>query len=134
MKILIDTSTLYSAMANEGRVHELLHFIIERHEVILSDYILEEFKRNIELKLSGSKRESALQDLEIFLSHCSIITKDEYIHNLPEAKKLISLKDSPVLACGMLNEINYLLTSDKEFFNLKMKKIISPNDAWDILI
>lgn len=73
-------------------------------------------------------------DLEIFISHCSIITKDRYIHNLPVAKELISLKDSPVLACGMLDEIDYLLTSDKEFLNLKLKNIISPNDAWDILI
>jgi predicted nucleic acid-binding protein len=73
-------------------------------------------------------------DLETFLSHCSIITKDKYIHNLPAAKELISLKDSPVLACGMMDEINYLLRSDKEFLKLKLKKIISPNDAWDILI
>ncbi len=134
MKILIDTSTLYSAMTYEGRVHDLLHLIIERHDVVLSDFIVEELKRNIQLKLSGPKREGALLDFEIFISHCSIITRDKYIHNLPAAIELISLKDSPVLACGMLDEIDYLLTSDKEFLNLKLKKIISPKDAWDILI
>jgi len=133
MKILIDTSTLYSAMTHEGRVHDLLYLIIERHEVVLSDYIVEELKRNIQLKLSGPKRESALLDLEIVVSLCRIITIDQYIHNLPEAKELISLKDSPVLACGMLDEIDYLLTSDKEFLKLKLKKIILPNDAWNFL-
>jgi predicted nucleic acid-binding protein len=134
MRILIDTSTLYSAMTHEGRVHDLLHLIIKRHEVVLSDYIVEELKRNIKLKLSGPKRENALLDLEIVVSLCCIITKEQYIHNLPAAKELISLKDSPVLACGMLDEIDYLLTSDKEFLKLKMKKIISPNDAWNIMI
>jgi len=83
-------------MTHEGRVHDLLHFIIERNEVVFSDYIVEELKRNIHLILSGPKRECALLNLETFLSHCSVITKDKYIHNLPAAKDLISLKDSPV--------------------------------------
>lgn len=58
-------------MTYEGRVHGLLHFIIERHEVVLSDYIVEELRRNIHLKLSGPKRECPLLNLETFLSLCT---------------------------------------------------------------
>lgn len=75
MKILIDTSTLYSAMVHEGRVHDLIHFIIEKHEVVLSDYIVKELERNIQMKLSGPIRENALMNLEIFVSLCSITAR-----------------------------------------------------------
>lgn len=60
MKILVDTSTLYSAIAHEGRVHDILHLLIEKHNVILSDFIIEELKRNLQLKLSGTKKRECI--------------------------------------------------------------------------
>ena len=64
-----------------------------------------------------------MEKLTIFTSNCQIKKKEEYIQNIFEAKKMISDKDAPILACGMLPDIDYLITSDKEFFEVKSDKI-----------
>lgn len=70
------------------------------------------------------------------MSNCSIIEKDKYLEYLPDASKIISKKDAPVLACGMLPEIDMLLTSDKEFWDVESEKlkILTPKDIDEILL
>jgi len=45
--------------------------------------------------------------------------------------KLISKKDSPILSCAMMPDIDILITSDKEFWNLECDgvMILSPAEA-----
>ena len=44
---------------------------------------------------------------------------------------MISDKDAPIIACGMLPDIDYLISSDKEFWDVQSKEILilSPQDA-----
>ena len=44
---------------------------------------------------------------------------------------MISDKDSPIIACGMLYDIDYIISSDKEFLNVRSTKvkILSPKEA-----
>lgn len=136
MKILIDSSTLYSAIAHSGKVSRTLNILIEEHTIVISDYIAEEINRNFEQKLSEKNKEKALIKFDAFLSGCSIIEKDKYLKHLNDAKDIISKKDAPVLACGMLSEIDILLTSDKEFWEIESAKvkILSPKDIDEILL
>lgn len=69
--------------------------------------------------------------MEIFKRKCEIKTKECYTLFLDEAKEKISLKDAPILACGMLSDIDYLISSDKEFLTVKSKKlkILSPKEV-----
>lgn len=130
MKILVDSSTLYSALVYTGKISELIDILIEEHTIIITDYIVKELKRNIYQKLT-KRREKAMEKLTIFTLNCQIKKKEEYIQNIFEAKKMISDKDAPILACGMLPDIDYLITSDKEFFEVKSDKItiLSPRKA-----
>ncbi len=136
MKILVDTSSLYSAFAYPGRVAILLEIVIEEHTIVLSDLIVEELKRNLSNKLEGHEKNYALSRLELFISRCQVKFKDEYEIYLPEARSLISEKDAPILACAMLPDIDVLLVSDKEFWSLKTEKvtIVKPGDLLRQLI
>jgi predicted nucleic acid-binding protein len=136
MKILVDSSTIYSAIVYSDKKINILDILIEKYTIVISDYIIEELKRNFNNKLTGSHKEKVMKQLDIFISNCQVKTKNDYIQNIRKARKYISDKDSPILACGMLPDIDYLLTSDKEFWNLKIKdvKIITPKVAKEQLI
>lgn len=131
MKILIDTSTLYSAIAFDGKIKEIVDLLIEKHTIVISDYIAIELRMNIEAKVSEDIRQEALQRIDDLIASSLIKKKEEYIKFLPEAMKLVSKKDSPILACAMLPEIDVLVTSDKEFWNLDCDEvlILSPAKA-----
>lgn len=136
MKLLVDSSTIYSAIAHAGKVTDLLDMLIEKHTIVLTDYIIEELKRNFSNKLSEKNIKKALKELNIFISNCEIKKKNEYVQNLLRAKKLISDKDAPIIACGMLSDIDYLISSDKEFWNIHSEDItiLSPENARNKLL
>ena len=114
----------------------ILDLIIKQHTIVITDYIIEELKRNFGNKLSTKQKTKALKQLNIFISNCEVKRKNDYIQNLHKAQEYISDKDSPILACGMLPDIDYLLTSDKEFWALRLKEVIilSPKEAKEKLI
>ena len=136
MKILVDSSTIYSAIVFSDKKVNILDLLIEKYTIVITDYIIEELKRNFKNKLSGNNKNKALNQLNVFISNCQVKEKIDYIQNVQVAKKYISDKDSPILACGMLPDIDYLLTSDKEFWGLKIKdvKIITPKEAKEKLL
>jgi len=136
MKILIDSSTLYSAIAHDGKVSNVLDLLIEEHTIVVSDYIVEELKRNLRKNVSKEKEDEAVDLVEDFVSNCHLKKKDDYLKNLQRAEKKISKKDAPILACGMLSDIDYIVSSDKEFFEIETDEasILSPNEINEILL
>ena len=136
MKILIDSSTLYSAIAHDGKVSNSLDLLIEEHTIVVSDYIVEELKRNLRKNVSREREDEAVDLIEDLVSNCHVKKKDDYLKNLQRAEKKISKKDAPILACGMLSDIDYLVSSDKEFFEIESDKvsILSPNEIDEILL
>ena len=136
MKVLVDSSTIYSSIVFSDKKMNILDLLIEKYSIVITDYIIEELKRNLNNKLTGKQKIKALKQLNILISNCEVKVKNDYIQYISEAQKYISDKDSPILACGMLPDIDYLLTSDKEFWPLKIKdvKIITPKEAKEKLI
>lgn len=136
MKILIDSSTLYSAIAHDGKVSNVLDLLIEEHTIVVSDYIVEELKRNLRKNVSKEKEDEAVDLIENLVSNCHLKKKDDYLKNLQRAEKKISKKDAPILACGMLSDIDYIVSSDKEFFEIETDEasILSPNEINEILL
>jgi hypothetical protein len=128
--VLIDSSFLYSALVYDGKPLGILMMIIEENILVLSDYIIEEVKRNIQNKLDPLLSKRILMELSIFVNGCEIKRSSEYEHLITEAKQMISRKDSPILACGMLSDIDFLISSDKEFWKIKHEKvrIVTPGE------
>ncbi|MBS1263815.1 MAG: hypothetical protein MAG715_01006 [Methanonatronarchaeales archaeon] len=59
----------------------------------------------------------------------------EYSGNIDEARSIISDKDSPVLACAMLPEVDLLITSDAEFGEAEHPdvRVAFPDGAWEAI-
>ena len=125
-----------SATAHDGKVSNVLDLLIEEHTIVVSDYIVEELKRNLRKNVSKEKEDEAVDLVEDFVSNCHLKKKDDYLKNLQRAEKKISKKDAPILACGMLSDIDYIVSSDKEFFEIETDEasILSPNEINEILL
>ncbi|MFW6197140.1 MAG: type II toxin-antitoxin system VapC family toxin [Thermoplasmatota archaeon] len=136
MKILVDSSTLYSAIAHSGKVSSVIELLIEEHTIVVTDYIVEELKRNIRKNVSKEREEEAVDLIEDLVSNCHVKKKEDYLKNLQRAEEKISKKDAPILACGMLPEIDYLVSSDKEFFEIETEEvsIFSPKEIDKMLL
>jgi predicted nucleic acid-binding protein len=133
--VLIDSSFLYSALIFGGKPLKLLDMIIEGHTPVISDYIIKEIIRNIQTKMGVIDSYQFLREFEVFIKGCEVKRGGDYCHLIPPACKVISLKDAPVLACGMLSDIDILLTSDKEFWAISddRVRICSTEDLLKIL-
>lgn len=113
MRVLVDSSTLYSALTHRGRTREVLDGIMAKHEVVLSDYIVEEVERNLTSQLPTPK--PVLEAFRRLLAEVEVVDRDRYGHLVPRATGIVERKDAPVLACALLEEVDALLTSDKGF-------------------
>jgi predicted nucleic acid-binding protein len=136
LKVLIDSSTLYSYLAFDGKIKEMLDLVIRTHEVCTTDYIIEEIKQNLSKKTSSSSFEQILEHIRTYRQVSINIPSDDYIHLIPVAMNFISAKDSPILACALLPDVDVLITSDSEFHEIDVEGvlILTPRKAYDSIL
>jgi len=125
MKILLDTSVLLPGFRYPELRRKLIWKIIEEGMIpVVTDYILEELRLNIEEDYSDEEKHIAPDLLfKIFQTgRVEVKTWEEYALHLEEAKGLVDEKDAPILA-AMLADIDYLVTRDKKAF-LENKRLM----------
>ena len=137
MRILLDTNTLFSALLTEGNERQLVDKAISGpHTLVFTDLIEEQAGRVFFRKLSPARAKKAQESFRILKRSKFVYTKsrEQYERNLKHARKLINEKDTPILAAGLQEEINAIVTGDKGFLenpklkNLRGKKIFSTRE------
>jgi len=126
MKILLDTSVLFPGFRHPDLRRKLIWKLLEKGVTpVLTDYILEELKANIEEGYSDEEARIALRLLLEILQtgQVEVKTVEEYGPYWEEARGLIREKDAPILAALMLPDIDYFVTRDKRDFLEKNKKL-----------
>ena len=116
MKILIDTNILFSAIIFKNSVvAKAIFFANENHEVYLTDQNIEEPRRIIREKAPQmtSQTERFLASLEYTVIptvqiETGIIMRDT--------------KDQPILNAAILNDLDIILTGDKDFLSLNLDR------------
>ncbi len=131
MKIVFDTNVLISGFLTvTGASQYVVSLAFKRHDVVLSEYVLDEMKRKLVEKLAipHSKAARAVQ----FLKQKAVILK------VPSNPKIHcrDKKDIPILSLAEASRAHYLVTGDKAL--LEMKKvgktlILSPREALEVL-
>ena len=126
MKILVDTNILISAVTNEnGKPNKVLRHVSQSndYEIYLTDQNLAEFKEVIERKMPRFK-----QYIGPFLSKLNYEVVATIIDN--EAVTIRDTKDQPILNAAILNDLDIILTGDKDFLslNLDRPKCLTPAD------
>jgi putative PIN family toxin of toxin-antitoxin system len=123
MKIIADTNVLISAVLfpNSVPANALIH-ISENHELVICDYIIEEFHDVIERKFPG-----LTPDADLLLAELSY----ETIIAPREASKLIDdPKDAPILNAAILENVDIIVSGDRHFLSLDIEnlEIKTPQD------
>jgi putative PIN family toxin of toxin-antitoxin system len=115
MRVLIDTNILLSAMwFKNSKLARTLLYVADNHELVLCDDNIAEMRDVI-----NRKTPDVLEAAEIFLAELP----HELIPTVEDSEVLIrDLKDQPILNAAIANNIDVILTGDKDFLCLNLEK------------
>ena len=114
MKILIDSNILFSAVLFENsKVAEAVFYANKNYDIFLTDQNISELHEVVSRKLP--KRTEAVNDFLASLSYKVIPA----IQKSP-SPKIRDPKDQPILNAAILNNIDIILTGDKDFLALNL--------------
>lgn len=129
MKIMLDTNVLISALIFGGTPKQLIgQLLLIGHDIYISDYVENEFLDKIHLKWPQKEEDLRRVYQKMNFIHCPS-TKDK----LGEVR---DIKDIPVLSDALHNNVDILLTGDKDFLESEIKHpiIFSPKMLMEYLL
>lgn len=114
MKILIDTNILISAaLNNQGTPYKAyIKAVTSPNQAVITDQNIDELKR-----IFNRKFPNKIYLLDEFLSRIMSCVEiiETPITDIPEETKIRDVKDRPILRAAMANDIDILITGDKDF-------------------
>ena len=128
-RVLLDTSTLFSAHGWSGAPFEALMKINEENfDLVLTDYILDELSDHFR-DFPPERRKHALESLE-HLEEASIVEESEWKENLSRAEELVGeSKDAPIMAAFLTERVDVLVTSNESDFPVEdMEDVQTPTE------
>jgi predicted nucleic acid-binding protein len=114
MKIFLDANILFSGSNTQSALHQLLHILGEKHELVTSQYAVIEARRNILRKKSDWSN-----GFENLVSRLGLCPQSE----LTVEVELVE-KDRPILAAAITGGCAYLVTGDRKDFGHLFGKTI----------
>lgn len=128
MRIVLDSSVLIAAhITRAGVCTELLEDVLMQHQLVLSQYILDELARKLREKFGFPA--SSIRAIVKFLTGAA--TKVEPATLPPEVRR--DQEDIPVLGTALAGEASLLITVDKDLLALVEFQgiaIIKPGEFW----
>lgn len=115
---MLDTNVLISLIIFESRtIREAVEDIAENHEMLACTFVLDEIRDVVARKWPSHAAEAdrfiGKMPLEIVETPA---TMDESLFNMRDAK------DFPVLYSAIIGNADILVTGDKDFFDIELKK------------
>jgi putative PIN family toxin of toxin-antitoxin system len=127
--VTLDSSVLIAAyVARAGVCAELLEEILRRHELILSQHILDEVRRNLTRKLLFPPRLAATV-VESLATSATLVTPVR----LPD-EACRDPADVPVLGTAVAGDADFLVSVDNDLLDLRRYgtvDIIRPGEFWN---
>ncbi|MGN0720694.1 MAG: putative toxin-antitoxin system toxin component, PIN family [Anaerovoracaceae bacterium] len=124
MRVMLDTNVLISALLFPSKQMDVLfEKIVANHTLVLSSYVINEVHMVVERKFPNK-----IQVIDRLLSNMSY----ELVYTPKIISEIIAEirdpKDYPILYTAIKEEIDVLITGDKDFYDLKIDRpeIISP--------
>lgn len=112
MRVVLDTNVLLAAFAARGLCEALFAACLEGHELVLSEHILEELRRNLgrALRLPPAQ---ARQIVEFVREHANIVEPAEVARSACRDPD-----DLPVLGTAVAGAVDLLVTGDADLLVL----------------
>lgn len=124
MRIMIDTNIVVSALLFSSHyMNELLRTIVEKHKLVLSSFVIDELLSVVQRK-SPQKQDAVDRFLSRF-PYEMVYTPKEIV---PQLFYIRDEKDYPVLYTALLEDVDVLITNDKDFYDIQLERpeIMSP--------
>ena len=122
---MFDTNVLLSAHVSVGMSKQILDHCIEKHQVLLSEFIIAEFVEKAEKKFKWPKDQCSFAAWNL-RSHMTMVVPE------PLPKPVCRDKDDDaILATAIAANADAIVTGDKDLLVLKKHKgvaILSPNE------
>lgn len=126
MRIMLDTNVLISMVLFRGKGFlQMLEYITQNHTLVLSTFVIDEL-----IEVTNRKFPSKRPVIDYFLSNLSyeLVYTPTYIPS-----NLFQIRDSndyPVLYSAITNDIDILITGDKDFQNIDIDclEILTPTE------
>ena len=128
---MLDTNVLISALLFPGdRMNMMMNYIFTNHRLVLSSCVVEEFKMVIHRKFP--QKDDVAEKLLLMLSYEYVYTPDKINQELFFIR---DLKDYPVLYTAIIEEVDILITGDKDFCGVEINQpqIMTPTEFLDVL-
>lgn len=129
MRIMLDTNVLILAILFPGdKINNMMNYIFLRHQLVLSSYVVEELKSVVRRKFP--KKEPVIEKLLLMMSYEYVYTPDDMKENLFSIR---DVKDYPVLYTAIIEDIDILITGDRDFEDIIIDKplIMTPKEFSD---
>lgn len=131
MRVVFDTNVLISAfLSTSGTSHIVFEGAVQNHSVLVSEYILSEFRRTLSRKLNvpGAVIDEAVQEIR----KCVTVLAEVSLVGVHFSDKA----DIPILALVKVSRAQVLVTGDKKLLALKRffkAAIVNPREAMEVL-
>lgn len=124
MRIMLDTNVLISALLFPGtKMDAMMNYIFTNHQLVLSSYVVDELKNVVRRKFPG--KEMIINKLLMMMSFEYVYTPGSMESGLFNIR---DIKDYPVLYTAIIEDVDILVTGDKDFSDIDVEKpkIMSP--------
>lgn len=125
MRIVLDTNVLIAAFIARGTCHHLLEYCINHHDLVLSEFILDEVREKLIVKFK-CKPEVADETVNLLRSQVELVSATPL-------DRLVcrDADDDNILAAAVAGSCVCIITGDKDLLALKRFQgidILSPGD------
>lgn len=117
---------LISALLFPGsKVDSLMNCIFTKHQLVLSSYVVEELKNVVKRKFPN--KEQVINKLLVTMSYEFVYTPSDLEEGLFDIR---DIKDYPVLYTAIIEDVDILITGDKDFKGIDIEKpeIMTPTE------
>ena len=125
----MDTNILVSLLLFPNqRMNHMMEVILSSHKLVLSSFVVEELKAVIQKKFPT--KAAVVDDLLAKMSFDLVYTPEQINEKLFYIR---DEKDYPVLYTAMIEDVDILITGDKDFAEIELKRpeILTPAEFMD---
>jgi len=129
VRVFIDTNVLAGALTTRGLCTELFELVLQDHELLISEPVLQELERILPGKLGQSK---PVTDgfVALLRAEAIVITSEHPFPALPDPD------DEAIIASALAGQAEVFITGDKALLELqRIEKLpmMSPRQFWEML-
>lgn len=123
---MLDTNVLISALLFPGgKMDAMMNCIFSWHQLVLSSFVVDELKNVVKRKFP--KEEQVIERLLTMMGYEYVYTPKDIDNSLFTIR---DVKDYPVLYTAIIEDVDILITGDKDFLDVDIEKpeIMTPSE------